>query len=57
MKECKLNFVMTKAFSYCEDCKETYPTVEFGKTCPKCGGPHTYLVTGRDFMIKDVKVI
>ena len=57
MKECKLNFVMTKAFSYCEDCKETYPTVEFGKTCPKCHGPNTYLVTGRDVMIKDVKVI
>ena len=57
MKECKLNLIIIEAISYCEDCKDTFRTTEFGKTCPKCGGPNTYLVTGRDVSIRDVKVI
>ena len=57
MKECKLNLVIIEGISYCEDCKETFRTTEFGKTCPKCGGGNTYLVTGRDVSIRDVKVI
>lgn len=57
MKECKLTFITIKGISYCEDCKETFGTVENGKTCPRCGGPHTYLITGRDVTIKDIKVI
>ena len=57
MKECKLNLIIIEGISYCEDCKETFRTTEFGKTCPKCGGGNTYLVTGRDVSIRDVKVI
>ena len=57
MKECKLNLIIIEAISYCEDCKDTFRTTEFGKTCPKCGGPNTYLVTGRDVSIRDIKVI
>ncbi len=57
MKETKLNLIIIQGISYCEDCKETYPTTKYGKECPKCGGGNTYLVTGRDVMIKDVKVI
>ena len=56
MKECKLNLVIIQGISYCEDCKKTYPTTEYGKECPCCHGPHTYLVTGKDVMIKNVKV-
>ena len=57
MKECKLNYITIEGITYCEDCKDTYPTVKYGKTCPKCGGGHTYLVTGRDVSIRDIKVI
>lgn len=56
MKECKLNLIIIQGISYCEDCKKTYSTTEYGKECPYCHGPHTYLVTGRDVMIKNVKV-
>ena len=56
MKECKLNYISIAGISYCEDCKKTYSTTEYGKECPYCHGPHTYLVTGRDVMIKDIKV-
>lgn len=57
MKNCKLDIVIIEGISYCEDCKDTFRTTAYGKTCPKCGGGHTYLVTGRDVAIKDIKVI
>lgn len=57
MKDCKLNIVIIEGISYCEDCKDTFKTTEYGKTCPRCGGGHTYLVTGRDVSIRDIKVI
>ena len=57
MQETKLNFIIIEAISYCEDCKDTFRTTEFGKKCPKCGGENTYLVTGRDVAIRDIKVI
>ncbi len=56
MQHCKLNYVTIQAITYCEDCKQTYPTVQFGKECPHCHSNKTYLVTGRDVFIKDVKV-
>ena len=57
MKECKLNYVTIQAITYCEDCKKTYETVKYGKECPYCHSPHTYLTTGKDVMLKDVKVV
>ena len=57
MKETKLTIITIQGKSYCEDCKETYITTEYGKTCPKCGGGNTYLITGRDVSIRDIKVI
>ena len=57
MKNTKLNFIIIEAISFCEDCQDTYKTTAYGKECPKCKGNNTYLVTGRDVSIKDVKVI
>ena len=57
MKECKLNLIIIQGISYCEDCKKTYPTTEYGKECPYCHSGNTYLTTGKDVMIKDIKVI
>lgn len=56
MQECKLNYISIQGISYCEDCKKTYPTVQYGKECPYCHSPHTYLVSGKEVMIKDIKV-
>lgn len=57
MKECKLNLIIIQGITYCENCGKTYSTTEYGKECPYCHSSKTYLVTGRDVMIKDVKVI
>ena len=42
------------AVTFCEDCKKTYGTVEYGRTCPYCGGGSTYLVSGNEFNIKEI---
>ena len=57
MKECKLNYITIEGISYCQDCKETFKTTTYGKACPICGKENTYLITGRDVAIRDVKVI
>lgn len=55
MKDCKLNIVVLKAISYCEDCKKTYDTVKNGRKCPYCGGNHTYLVEGNELTIRSIE--
>ena len=50
----ELKIETLEAVTYCEDCKNTYPTVQFGKTCPHCGSGNTYLVQGREMMIKEI---
>ena len=57
LKDCELNYITIEAISYCEDCKKTYPTTRFAKECPYCHSNKTYLVSGKDFMIKQIEVI
>ena len=57
MQECELNMIIVAGISYCRDCKKTYRTTEYGKACPACGGHNTYLVTGRDVMVKDIQAV
>ena len=43
------------AVTYCEDCGQTYGTVEHGKICPYCQSPNTYLIAGKEFNIKEIE--
>ena len=56
LKDCDLDIETIQALSYCDDCKKTYPTVRYGKTCPGCGGSNTWLERGSEFMIKEIEV-
>ena len=56
MKDSTLKIEKIDAVTFCEDCKKEYPTVKYGKTCPYCGGPNTYLVTGNELLIKEIEV-
>ncbi|MCR4562576.1 MAG: hydrogenase maturation nickel metallochaperone HypA [Bacilli bacterium] len=56
MKGCELKIIVLKALSYCQDCEETYPTLPSGRKCPKCGGNHTYLITGNETQIQSIEV-
>ncbi len=55
LKDAELIVEKIHAVTYCEDCKETYSTVEHGKTCPHCNSANTYLVTGNEFRIKEIE--
>lgn len=57
MKECQLNLVTLKAITFCEDCEKTYSTVEHARTCPYCGSKRTYLLSGKEINLRDIKVI
>lgn len=55
MKEAKLLVETIPAVTYCENCGETYGTVEYGKICPFCQSSKTYLVQGNEFNIKEIE--
>ena len=44
------------AVTWCDDCKQTYPTVKYGKTCPHCGSGNTWLQQGNEMNIKQIEV-
>ena len=56
MAGCELVIETIPAITFCEDCRETYATVEHGKTCPYCGGGNTYLIQGNEHQIKEIEV-
>ena len=53
-EDAELNIIKMQAITYCTACKKTYPTVEYGRTCPYCKSGETYLVTGNECTIRDV---
>lgn len=55
MHGAKLYVEKIPAVTYCEDCRQTYGTVQYGKTCPHCGSGHTYLLRGNEFNIKEIE--
>ena len=57
LKDCPLVIETIKAVTYCEDCQNEYPTVEFGKICPKCHSEKTYLLRGNEFIIKEIEAV
>ena len=56
MRECELEIVIIKGISYCQDCRQNFDTVQNGKKCPHCGSESTYLITGNELTIHDIKV-
>ena len=57
LKDCKLDILTLKAITFCSDCQKTYDTVKHGKICPYCKSEKTYLVTGNQINLKNIKVI
>ena len=57
LKDASLKIEEIKAVTFCEDCKQEYPTVQFGKICPYCNSENTYLVTGNEFIIKELEAV
>ena len=56
MEGCQLEIETIPAVTFCQDCKETYRTLEHGKICPCCGSSNTYLLQGNEHEIKEIEV-
>ena len=54
--QAELSVQKLPAITYCEGCEKTYPTVEYGKICPYCESPDTWLLQGNEFNIKEIEV-
>jgi hydrogenase nickel incorporation protein HypA/HybF len=44
------------AVTYCSSCEKTYPTVQYGRTCPYCQSGETWLIQGNECIIKEIEV-
>ncbi len=55
MQEADLKIEILEAVTICGDCKKTYRTVEFGKTCPFCKSENTVLQAGNEMNIKQIE--
>ena len=51
----KFLYEIIPAVTWCDDCKTTYPTVQYGKTCPHCGSGNTWLQQGNEINIKQIE--
>lgn len=51
----KLLYEIIPAVTWCDSCKKTYPTVQYGKTCPHCGSGETWLQQGNEMNIKQIE--
>ena len=55
LAESELRLETTPAITFCENCRQEYETVRFGRICPKCGSERTYLLTGNECVIKEIE--
>ena len=55
MRGCELVIEEVPAVTVCNACGRTYPTVEFGKTCPHCGSADTVLLQGNEIELKQIE--
>ena len=51
----KITLEVIPAVTYCGSCEKTYPTVQYGRTCPHCGSGETWLLTGNECTIKEIE--
>ena len=57
IQNAKLKMMTMPAITYCQDCRQTYPTVQYGRQCPHCHSWHTYLLKGDECNIKEIEAM
>lgn len=55
IENAKLNIEILPAVTYCEKCRQTYSTVEYGRQCPNCGSWETWLAAGDECNIREIE--
>lgn len=56
VENAELKIETRKAVTHCEDCGQDYETVKYAKICPNCKSENTYLLTGNEFIVKNIGV-
>ena len=57
LQEAELKIETIQAVTYCQACGRTYPTVQYAKICPYCQSDNTFLVTGNEYVIKEIEAM
>ncbi len=57
IENAELKVEILPAVTICETCSKTYETVKYGKICPFCSSPDTHLVSGNEFIIKEIEAM
>lgn len=52
----KLKIEVVEAQGICRDCKRAFPIVKNEGYCPRCGKRNADVISGRDFIVKEVIV-
>ena len=55
LQDAVLEVEQVDAVTVCNDCGKTYPTLEYGKTCPHCQSANTVLLRGNEIEIDTVE--
>jgi hydrogenase nickel incorporation protein HypA/HybF len=55
LKESTLVLETIPAVTWCDNCKQTYETLKYGKQCPYCGSGETWLLRGNECVIKEIE--
>lgn len=54
LKDAKLKIEAVKASVRCGDCAEVFDPIEYHGVCPKCESKNHEILTGREFVIKEI---
>lgn len=55
LRGAELAITCVEAVSVCDDCGNTYRTVEHGRVCPFCSSAHTELLRGKELEVLEIE--
>jgi len=56
MEACEFEVEIIVATVECKNCETVYEYLKEGRKCPQCGCESCYMVTGNEFIIKEIAV-
>jgi len=54
LQDTELKIEILPGNGICKDCNKVFNIIESNSKCPKCGSNHWELLSGREFMIKEI---
>jgi len=56
LEDTKLEIEIVPGMAECNDCDEIYNLIEYEGVCPECGSRSKTVLSGREFIIKELRV-